>query len=360
MELFTTIVKLFVSLALVLTTNSLFSFESNKSCFSNSKETEREICDVEQEKVFIIKSLVDPSTITHFVKENYPFSEPLKSRILSVGVNDMYLVETKNNKYVLRLSRVDKSLMMTPSEFRFELEWLEFLNQNNVPVSYPIRRANQQLYGVINAPEGPRYATLFSYAEGTTEMSEEQAFILGKSLAEIHLLSDNFETKLNREHLDLTHLIDRPLQQLKEFLDKSWEKEMGDLEDLAENLKKQILRIDVVDDVYGIIAGDIHGYNQHFTSDNQLTMFDFEFCSYGYRVYDLATFRWSRGSDNLELWHSFLKGYQSVRELNDSELQAIDAFVKARNLWWMGCMSTMPEYKHELDHNFWKSAFSRF
>ena len=63
-----------------------------------------------------------------------------------------------------------------------------------------------------------------------------------------------------------------------------------------------------------------------------IAMFDFEFCAYGYRVYDIATFRWSRGSDNPKLWDASLNGYQSVRKLNESGMEAIEAFIQARNL----------------------------
>jgi Ser/Thr protein kinase RdoA (MazF antagonist) len=89
-------------------------------------------------------------------------------------------------------------------------------------------------------------------------------------------------------------------------------------------------------------------------------MFDFEFCAYGYRAYDIATFRWSRGSDNTELWNAFLNGYQSVRKLNDSEMKSIEVFIQARNLWWMSSLSKMPEYQHIFDDEFWRSAFSQF
>jgi Ser/Thr protein kinase RdoA (MazF antagonist) len=151
--------------------------------------------------------LVDPSTISKIIEKYYDFEGPVKANILSIGINDIYLVETDNKKYVLRLSRSDKYLTMTASEFQFELEWLEFLNQHEVPVSYPIRRLDNQLYGLIQAPEGPCFFTLFSYAEGTTDMNVEQAFILGKTLAQLHMTSDKFKTTLNRNHLSIDNLI---------------------------------------------------------------------------------------------------------------------------------------------------------
>jgi len=306
------------------------------------------------------KTLVDPLVVKEYVKENFAFTESVNTEILNVGVNDIYFVEVGSEKYVLRLSRADKNLTLTESSFLFELTWLEFLNDHQVPISFPIRRIDKQLFGIIEALEGPRYATLFSYAEGTTDINEEQAFILGRSLAQLHIVSDDFKTNLERNPLNIDQLIDQPLTQIKMILDKSGKKELKILNKLAQKLREQILYLDMTRETYGIIAGDIHGYNQHFTKDNQLTMFDFEFCAYGYRVYDIATFRWSRGSDNEELWNAFLNGYQSVRKLNDSEMEAIEAFVQARNLWWISSLSKMPEYQHIFDEEFWKYAFSQF
>lgn len=312
--------------------------------------------DCDQIEVTTIKSLIDPKTISSLVQKYYHLEGMAKSSILSIGVNDIYLVESGGKKYALRLSRVDKYLTMTESEFLFELEWLEFLSKEQIPVSSPIRRADNQLCGLIDAPEGPRYATLFSFGEGTTDLNEEQAFILGESLAKLHVVSDTFKTSLSRFHLDLHALVNCPVEQIKTFLGKAYESKYPFLDELAAELTKQISTLDLNEVSYGIIAGDLHGYNQNFTSDNQLTMFDFEFCAYGYQIYDIATFKWSRGS-NLRLWQPFLKGYQSVRQLSVAEVQAIDLFAKARHLWWMGAMTTLPDIQHTLDNKFWNQAF---
>lgn len=315
----------------------------------------------ESSKEFLpIKTLVDPLIVKEYVKKNFAFPESVTTEILNIGVNDIYFVEVGTEKFVLRLSRADKNLTLNDSSFLFELMWLEFLKNHQIPVSFPIRRVDQQLFGIIEASEGLRYATLFSYAEGTTDINEEQAFILGRSLAQLHLVSEDFITDLEREHLDVNQLIDQPLAHIKMILNKSWDKELNFLDKLTDKLRQQISDLDKTNETYGIIAGDVHGYNQHFTTGNQLTMFDFEFCAYGYRVYDIATFRWSRGSDNTELWNAFLKGYQSVRKLNDIEMKSIEVFIQARHLWWISSLSKMPEYKHILDNKFWKSAFSQF
>lgn len=288
------------------------------------------LCDIELNDVLVLASLIDPVTITKMVANDYDFLKPIKSSLLYVGINDLYLVEEGSEKYVLRLSNFSKSITMKETEFLFELEWLNFLHDNKIPVSYPIRRLDGQLYGKINAPEGSRYATLFSYAEGSTELNEERAYILGKSLAELHRASDSFETTLDRKRLDANHLIDQSIQKIKAFLGDSWRQDLQLLDELAVKLKRTISSLGFEREVYGIIAGDNHGYNQHFTSSNHLTMFDFEFCAYGHRIYDIATFKWGR--TDVELWNAFLNGYQSIRFITDAEMQALDAFVLARHI----------------------------
>ncbi len=164
----------------------------------------------------------------------------------------------------------------------------------------------------------------------------------------------------DRVHLDVYQLVTLPLQEIKNFFGSVYETKYSWLDKVAEQLTKQISDLDMSNISYGIIAGDMHGYNQHFDENNQLTMFDFEFCAYGYRIYDIATFRWSRGSENIELWNYFLSGYQTVRELSKPEIQAIDVFVKARNLWWMKLSITFPDNKSCLNSRLWDPDYFSF
>lgn len=326
---------------------------------SLASSDENKFFDLDHSEVSVIKSLIDPLTIKRYVEKNYALEGGIKSAFLSQGVNDIYLIETHGAKYILRLSRADKYTTMTQAEFLFELNWLDFLHQQQVPVSYPIRRIDKHLCGLIQAPEGPRYATLFSYAEGTTAMNIEQALILGKALAELHAASDRYEGSIDCVNLDIDHLLYQPVQRIKDFLNGAYPEKCAYLDVLVEQLFQSISTIEITKGGVGIIAGDVHGYNQHFTADNQLTLFDFEFCAKGYRLYDIATFKWSRGADP-ELWQAFLEGYQSVRTLTEAEIEGIAIFVKARNLWWMGALTQLSESSHKLDRKFWERAFSQF
>ena len=109
-----------------------------------------------------LKTLVDSFIIKDYVEENFSFTKPINAEILNVGVNDIYFVEVGTEKYVLRLSRADKNLTLNDSSFLFELMWLEFLKDHKIPVSFPIQRIDKQLFGIIEASEGPRYATFLA------------------------------------------------------------------------------------------------------------------------------------------------------------------------------------------------------
>ncbi len=91
--------KFFVLLTVTLAFTSLSSFEIE------SLPKEQVIFDLKESEISIVVSLVDSSTISKVVKKYYNFEGPVNASILSIGINDMYLVDADNKKYVLRLSR---------------------------------------------------------------------------------------------------------------------------------------------------------------------------------------------------------------------------------------------------------------
>ena len=84
---------------------------------------------------------------------------------------------------------------------------------------------------------------------------------------------------------------------------------------------------------YGICHGDLHGGNLHIHEDS-VTLFDFEECAFGYRAYDLGTFKWNLGSNkhSKEKWSAFIDGYSSIRPITESAHSVIDTFVIIREL----------------------------
>ena len=84
---------------------------------------------------------------------------------------------------------------------------------------------------------------------------------------------------------------------------------------------------------YGVCHGDLHGGNLHI-HNKKVIHFDFEECAFGYRLYDLATFKWGvcRGEQASERWNAFIKGYQSIRSVSSECLSFIEQFVIMREI----------------------------
>lgn len=309
------------------------------------------------EKVFpTLQSLIDPKSLSELIASHYDFEETAKATLLSICDNDVYLVTMGNSKYVLRIYRFNKHWLESKDNYLFEMEWLNFLKEKNLPISYPIRQRNGEYIGQLNAPEGIRYWALFSFAEGDTEMDIKRAETFGKSIALIHLVSDDFVANHKRHHIDLEFLIDKPVHRIEQILNTSRIDDLNFLKELAAKLKSKIEAIPFATGEYGVIGGDFHGWNQHFNCANEVTHFDFDLCGYGWRAYDVAVFKWCRG-ENSELWEAFLGGYNAIRPLSSRELNAISAFVIIRQLWLMGSHTTYPDAPARLDKNYWDNRF---
>ena len=250
----------------------------------------------------------------------------------------MYLLETPHEKYVVRLAR---NTERSRDSLQFELEWLEYLHANDIPVSYPIRLRDGRLYCTIRAPEGVRSLAVFTYAEGATDLTVDRARLLGEALAKLHIQSDQFESQYSAANLDTYHLVQEPIEKIQAFIQDPLDPKSLLLDKVQLELTEKLEALNLSEGAYGIVTGDMHGENQHFTSDDQLTMFDFEFCSYGYRMYDVATFLWNQ-EDNA-LCDAFLEGYQSIRAISEDEFSSIKLFVHARQLWWISKRLSVPE-----------------
>lgn len=323
----------------------------------------------------VIHSLFSKESIAELIKAHYALSEPIECQLLCMGDNDHYLVKAGSTRYVLRLYKPDPHHLKTESNYLFELDWLRYLQERRCAVSYPIPRKDGSFLGVIEVPEGPRHYVLFSFAEGDhVYLNRKRAFLLGKEIARIHLISNKFQTQHEKNPLDLHLLLETPVLAIKQHLGAACIEEQERLDALASMLKEKILSLLAFKgNDWGMIGGDFHGFNQNFIENRRLTLFDFDLCGYGWRSYDLAVFRWLQLSDldvgvyavqtwvngRFFKWLSFLSGYQSVRRLSPAEKEAIPLFVQIRQIWWMGSCVQSPNPLRILDQAFWERNFRR-
>ena len=249
----------------------------------------------------VVRSFVAADALAEMIATEYALEGSVRcqlfSKMLRTQDNDHYLVTTgTGERYVVRVYQLGTRLDRQESDYLYELDWLRFLHEAGLPVSYPIPRADGELLSRLNAPEGMRYYALFSLAPGRpmSLKNEEQLFVLGREMARIHLTSNDYKGKYERQPMNLEFLVDKPIERIKQYWDEDRANDLEILMISAEEAKEEIEDL-IANEEYtpggwGPIGGDFHSGSVFFTADNRPTFFNFDWCGYGWRAYDIAVF----------------------------------------------------------------------
>ena len=312
---------------------------------------EEEVKDMEQ--IAVTRSIVESKALAAVIASDYALNGPIQcqliSKMLRTQDNDHYLVTCGDKKYVARVYQLGTHLQRRESDYLFELEWLLFLHERGIPVSYPLPRKDNEYLGFVHAPEGIRYYALFTFAYGKpmSATDEEQLYTLGAYMAQIHILSNDFKTGHHRHQMDLPFLVDKPIQRLKAFWADKEEEKLDILITSAEDAKEQILELlkneESTEDCWGPIGGDFHPYNTRFGQDGKPGFFNFDLCGFGWRAYDLAVVLLNAKlmKQSNDLTEALFAGYYSQRPLSHNEHAAIAPFLTIRRVWLTGTFSTV-------------------
>jgi len=287
-------------------------------------------------------SIVSAEVIKTRVLSKYRLANPA-CILLARGVNDTYLVTTKRKRYYLRVYRC---AWRKRSHITTEVDMLNFLHRAKQPISYPVKRINGAYITRINAPEGFRYAVLFSEATGTIPNFRKLSVChqYGGIAGRMHESMDRCKKDVRRFDIDLKHLIDDSIDSIS-LISLNRSKEIDYLQKVGAELKSELCKLPTEKPFYGFCHGDHHGGNVHQDSDGRMTVFDFDCYGYGWRAYDVAVFRWSLGlrygfsgsqcGKGTRRWNEFMNGYSKVRSLTHNELKATALFIPARHIWLM-------------------------
>ncbi len=289
---------------------------------------------IENIEVDVICSTIDISSLIEKVVALYNFDNITNYEFIQRGNNDTYKLQTSSADYILRIYRYS---WRDTSEINFEIDVLQHLNKHGVNVSFPIRKIDGNFLTKINAPEGIRYMLITKFANGKelTYSELNDAYIYGKSVANIHLKSENFESNHHKNELDMNFLLYEPIEIINNYLSK-YLKEKKYFESFIKKLLTKIKSLPMNDLEFGFCHGDLHGGNAHQYLNN-IIFFDFDFCGFGWRSYDIAVFRWGCRLRNQEddLWAAYLDGYRSVKRISDIDLEWSKYFLIIRDIWVM-------------------------
>jgi Ser/Thr protein kinase RdoA (MazF antagonist) len=280
----------------------------------------------------VMYSTLAPQAVVEQVVPNYELPRIRACQFWHRGLSDVYLLETVDQPYILRISHCH---WRNRSEIEFELELLDYLRQQQVPVAYPLRTKDGFLFIEINAPEGKRYASLFIYAPGEIPLGDlnvGQAHKLGATVAQVHQAGLAFRPSGKRKTLDLNYLLDDSWRSLSPFLEAE---DAILVEETILEIKAKLKDFPQEAPYWVVCWGDPHSGNAHFTPDDQVTLFDFDQCGYGWRAFEMGKFRQLALTTGISptVREAFLSGYSSLNPLTDFELDAIPALTQMAHLW---------------------------
>ena len=299
-------------------------------------------------------SRLTSETVSELISQNYD-TQAVKSCVFYVyGLHDNYLIQTKDEQFFVRIYR---GSWRSAEEINFELELLSFLGSKKQPVPTPLRTKKNDFSFEINCPEGKRRVAVFTYAEGVPpdqNTTEEHIKLLGRTVAKLHNESQHFQSDFKREALSLEFLVDRSLQVIKPFLNKSQSDYLTSVKTVIET---NLAELESDESSQVVCVGDVNLTNFHLTKDNKITLFDFDQCGYGQRAFEIGKFFSSiHFHESKEIVkQAFLQGYEEVHKLRVVEKKAIPYYELASVIWVMSIrVDNADKVGHSaLDSSYW-------
>lgn len=286
----------------------------------------------------VSNSTLSTEHLADFLQSEYKFGSKTKCKLLKTGISHTYLVSTESEKFIFRVYSLN---WRTKTEILEEIRLINHLKENNVSVSYPIADSEGHYIKELNAPEGVRFGVLFSFARGAKSLnySAEIHYKVGETIGQIHSLTKNFH--LDRVTYTPEVLLDSSFDNLKLFLNSEKE-EMVYMARLKELLKDELRNTDNPKIRFGAVHTDLWFDNMHFFGEEEVTIFDFDFCGngmlcqdLGYYIMQLYNLEKDETQFNLKL-ESFLKGYESISSFSEEEKRILPYISTAIYFFFLG------------------------
>jgi len=302
-------------------------------------------------------SVIHPDALLTVIKCHYPMIGASECKILALNCNDNFFIKGQRKDYVFRLNRKD---WWPETDFDEELRLLEYLKRQQVSAILPKRNKQGRRYISVKTAEGTRFGALFGYLPGRAlgrnfGARNANMFRMGELAAQLHIATDKLNTPVQRWTMGFDFLVTETLEGLAPLFAER-EKDRVYLHRLADHLQGLLDETPPGTLDYGFCHGDLHIGNVMLSPEGELTLFDFDWSGYCWRIYDLATLWWTlRGDKGLPAWRAILRGYNSVRKLSRQEKALLPAFVMIREFELLGFHLMMRKHIGDawLDDNYY-------
>ncbi|MCM3273551.1 phosphotransferase enzyme family protein [Paenibacillus elgii] len=242
----------------------------------------------------------------------------------------VYAVKRKRKTYFLRFSFEQE----TPLEqIEAELQFMQYLHRHGFPCVTPLPSVNGRLIESVQLPQGRYYGALFSKADGVPlyEVDELPCEAWGRSLASLHALSQAYEPTGGRR---------RSWREALLSAENVLHRHPHENEAMAElaRVKAWLESMPAAEEAYGLIHYDFQTDNVFWKEKSgQLSVIDFDDSMYHWFAMDIA----AALTDQLEdespegeaQLQAFVRGYRSVRPLDEAMVQAFPRFRRFAELY---------------------------
>lgn len=278
-------------------------------------------------------SVILAEGLAKIIQNQYEFKHQITMELLSSAMNDIYRVQSGDFEYFLKMPRHHRFWPYNAEVYQFHAELLHFLHTSNLSVSYPIPTSSKQLMGIINAPEGIRYYSLFTKAKGTEPdlAVPYQMEMVGRYLGTLHRLTENYRPQRQGLKWDFDLLINYGLDKISKYVPEDIKHDFSTIEDRSKVLLSMFR--DLIpqhnSSNWGLIHGDFTPKNVRIQNED-VSLFDFEYSGYGYRIFDCVFMlnQTNPRDPKNEFFRAFLDGYQRERRLSTDEIKAIPILSK--------------------------------
>jgi len=284
----------------------------------------------------IAHSTFDPEFIKTAVESRYSFAGPVRVQLLYRGINDVYVVRDDAQKRALRIwragTRSHKAIMQ-------ELEFLSFLRDRSIPVSSSIPATDGAVHFVLDAPEGPRTAVMYTWAPGQKfgdQLDVEMGRKIGGQFARLHRAALDYKGAEPVTQDPAQGLVDN-LPFLLDWVEDRPD-DIRDYTKLTERLADVLPKLSALDLPRGMCHQDMHPSNVHVDRDGTITFIDFDGCSDGYWLHDVKNFVFGNELYGYPSIYgaAFEQGYNDVRPYTDDEKANSELFMLAKAVRLLG------------------------
>jgi len=286
----------------------------------------------------VSSSILSASHLTAYLQDTYNFTAGTNCSLVRAGINHTYLVNTGEQKYVFRIYSCN---WRTEAEIGEEIRLLLELKNKDIAVSYPLPAHNGRYIQQFSAPEGTRFAVLFSFAAGEKLhlVAAATHYRIGALMARLHGITEKIT--LDRTTYTPQVLLQDSMPYLEQFLPADTA-EMHYMRTLQTCLLHTLAQADNKQLRNGAVHLDIWFDNINVAGD-AITIFDFDFCGNGWLALDVAYYMMQL--HNVEKYEradyepkvaAFIEGYESVQPLTAEEKRLLPALGICLYFFYLG------------------------